>query len=160
VAVDGLNCQSCGFQTVDSRQTAELNRLVSDAYRTAHGLLTGEEIKGRRKQLRMSQEEFADYLGVGIASVKRWELGGIQEKAMDELLRLKTDLEAARRNLQDVEAQVIDAHILSSGVVCGVSIELSLPFREERYMKSPRIGLDWGALREAMPEEDPVWAAA
>jgi putative zinc finger/helix-turn-helix YgiT family protein len=160
VELNGFKCQDCGFQTVDSSQSAELTRLVSDAYRVSHGLLTGEEIKARRKQLGMSQEEFADYLGVGGASIKRWESGKIQEKAMDELLRLKTDPEAARRNLQDVESQVQDVLVLSVGVICGKSIELSLPSREQRYLPVSRIVLDDAALRDMVPEMEPVWAAA
>jgi hypothetical protein len=38
----------------------------------------------------MSQQEFANFLGVGVASVKRWELGKIQDKLHDDLIRQKT----------------------------------------------------------------------
>jgi hypothetical protein len=54
----------------------------------------------------MSQQRFSEYLGAGVASVKRWELGQIQDRAMDELIRLKTDVEAARENLRSLEEQV------------------------------------------------------
>jgi putative zinc finger/helix-turn-helix YgiT family protein len=101
--MNGLRCQECGFETVDSDQSVELTRLVSDAYRRAHGLLTGREICEKRGQLGMSQEVFAEYLGTGVASVKRWETGKIQDRAMDELIRLKTDARAARKNLQSLE---------------------------------------------------------
>jgi len=103
VRTNGYKCTSCGFQTIDSRQSEQFTRLVSDAYRAAHGFVTGAEIKARRKRLGMSQQQFADYLGIGSASVKRWEVGQIQEKAMDELIRLKTDPEAARQNLRALE---------------------------------------------------------
>jgi putative zinc finger/helix-turn-helix YgiT family protein len=103
VNVAGWRCGACGFETVDSDQSAEFTKLVSDAYRTAHGLLTGREVLERRDRLGMSQEAFSAYLGTGVASVKRWETGKIQDRAMDELIRLKTDIEAARENLRSLE---------------------------------------------------------
>ena len=103
---EGLKCDRCGFETIDSVQSAEFTRLISDEYRKAHGLLTSDEIRSRRTRLAMSQQRFSEYLGTGVASVKRWELGQIQDRAMDELIRLKTDLEAARENLRSLEKQV------------------------------------------------------
>jgi hypothetical protein len=60
----------------------------------------------------MTQQQFSDYLGTGVASVKRWEAGQIQDKAMDELIRLKTDPGAARRNLRSLEKQVPEPVII------------------------------------------------
>jgi putative zinc finger/helix-turn-helix YgiT family protein len=98
VNVPGVVCQKCGFSTISSKQSGKFTQAVSDAYRRAHGLLTGPDLQRLRKQLDMSQVEFAEYLGVGAASVKRWECGQVQDKAMDELIRLKTDPDAALRN--------------------------------------------------------------
>jgi DNA-binding transcriptional regulator YiaG len=53
----------------------------------------------------MSQRQFASYLGVGVASIKRWELGQIQDEAMNNLMVLKTDLAAARHNLLEIAAK-------------------------------------------------------
>jgi transcriptional regulator with XRE-family HTH domain len=50
----------------------------------------------------MSQRQFATYLGVGVASIKRWELGQIQDEAMNNLMVLKTDLAAAKQNLLEI----------------------------------------------------------
>jgi len=36
VNMEGLRCPECGFETVDSDQSVELTRLISDAYRAAH----------------------------------------------------------------------------------------------------------------------------
>lgn len=102
VRMEGLRCERCGFQTIDSGQSSEFTRLVSDAYRQSRGLLTGAEIRARRIRLQMTQQQFAEYLGPGIASVKRWEAGQIQDKAMDELIRLKTDPVAAKHNLEEL----------------------------------------------------------
>ncbi len=113
VSVPGLRCSVCDFKTISNEQSAEFTRAVSDAYRKAHGLLRGSEIKFLRAQLKMSQQEFASYLGVGVASVKRWECGQVQDKAMDELIRLKADINAARNNLEALEQDVAD-YVLST----------------------------------------------
>jgi len=115
VSVHGLRCDSCGFATVDNSQSGEFTKAVSDAYRAAHGMLTGSEIKSRRLALKMTQEAFAEYLGgVGRISVNRWESGRVQDRAMDELIRLKTDPQAARENLKTLELQVAEDHLASS----------------------------------------------
>ena len=114
VRTRGLRCGSCGFQTLDSKDSVEFTRLVSEAYCVKHNLLTSAEIRAHRERFNMSVAEFADYLGVGTASVKRWEAGQIQERGMDELIRLKTEPEAARRNLKNVESQ-------SRSAVAGIS---------------------------------------
>jgi hypothetical protein len=63
----------------------------------------------------MTQQGFSDYLGTGVASVKRWEAGQIQDRAMDQLIRLKTDPEAARENLKTVERHVPEQVVVSEG---------------------------------------------
>ena len=94
-----LVCAHCGFQMIPADLLNEHGRMVDEAFRRAAGLLSAAEIRAARKRLRMSQQEFAAYLGVGDASVKRWELGALQEKSSDDLIRLKTDPEYARKHL-------------------------------------------------------------
>lgn len=84
-------CTSCGWQTLGKGQTDELRKRAADAYRQKNGLLTSAEIVSRRKSLAMSQIEFAAFLRVGEASVKRWETWQIQDAGNDELIRLKSD---------------------------------------------------------------------
>jgi len=91
VEMEALVCPRCGYATVDGKDMPEYMRLVADAYRCKHGLLTSEEIRRRRKRLGMSQAAFAKHLRVGVASVKRWEMGKVQDSSSDELIRLKTD---------------------------------------------------------------------
>ena len=66
---------------------AENQKALSDAYRKAARLLTGVELVEGRKRLKWSQEDLAKAANVGIASIKRWETGQIQTKAMDDVLR-------------------------------------------------------------------------
>lgn len=125
VQVSGLRCDECGFQTVDSEQSAQFTKAISDAYRAAHGLLTGKEIRARRARLKMTQQEFADYLGTGVASVKRWEAGQVQERAMDQLIRLKTDADSARENLRKLEGQAPESFIVFDGEE--VTLAITMP---------------------------------
>lgn len=148
VRVSGYRCTHCGFQTIDSQQSGEFTRTVSDAYRVAHGYLTSAEIRARRTLMGMTQQQFSEYLGTGIASVKRWEVGQIQDKAMDALIRLKTDPEAARENLRTLERQFPEPFIVFEGD----DLSLAMTVGETQYVeRSPMIV---GTL--SIPDEDRV----
>jgi putative zinc finger/helix-turn-helix YgiT family protein len=100
-----LECPNCSYRTIKGNEIAEFMRLASDAYRQKHSLLTSEEIRKRRSSLNMSQAAFANYLGgVGSASVKRWEMGKVQDKAMDKLIRVMTGAEEASDNYRKIIA--------------------------------------------------------
>ena len=81
-------CPACGEKASDTSLSATTQREISDAYRRAVNLLTGKEIREGRKKLKLSQDALARRMNVGIASIKRWEGGLIQTKAMDRALRL------------------------------------------------------------------------
>ena len=52
-------------------------------------LLTPEEIRQGREKLGLTQKQFANLLGVGEATVSRWETGAqIQQRALDRFLRV------------------------------------------------------------------------
>lgn len=99
---EALVCPRCDFKTIPKEHMAEFALRIADEYRKAHDLLTSSQIKDCRADLGMSQQQFAQYLGVGVASIKRWELGQIQDGAMNNLMVLKTDLAAAERNVSGV----------------------------------------------------------
>jgi putative zinc finger/helix-turn-helix YgiT family protein len=103
---DALVCSHCGFKTIPAEKMAEFALRIADAYRARHGLLTSSQIKDRRLDLGMSQQQFSSYLGVGSSSVKRWELGSIQDKAMNDLMLLKTDVRKAEANVQELIARL------------------------------------------------------
>ena len=84
-------CHTCGLEFGTLEQTSEIQKAISEAYRAKIGLLTGEEIIAKRKRLNLTQEELARRLNVGIASMKRWETGSIQNKSMDQALRFALD---------------------------------------------------------------------
>lgn len=80
-------CPDCGTETATIPQAAQIQKSISDAYREKEGLLTGQDIVRNRKELKLSQQELAHRIPVGIASIKRWEGTAIQTKSMDRLLR-------------------------------------------------------------------------
>jgi putative zinc finger/helix-turn-helix YgiT family protein len=82
-------CTKCGWVSVSADQVDELRRRTADAYRRKHGLLTSDAIRAFREVLEMNQRQFAVFLGVGEASVKRWETWLVQERSSDQLIRLK-----------------------------------------------------------------------
>jgi len=103
---EALVCSNCSFTTVLTDTMGEFGLRLADAYREKHHLLTSSEIKDRRANLKMTQHQFANYLGVGVASVRRWELGQIQDEAMNALMVLKTDVRAAEHNVAEVRAKL------------------------------------------------------
>src|SRR6266566_1413001 len=88
VHTPALACSKCGWIALDAETTEELRRRTADAYRKKHGLLTSEEIRALRKLLHKNQSQFANLVGVGEASVKRWETWLVQERSSDQLIRL------------------------------------------------------------------------
>jgi putative zinc finger/helix-turn-helix YgiT family protein len=80
-------CPACATQVEDPAMAAVNQRAIADEYRKASHLLTSGEIAEGRRRLGISQEELARRANVGVASVKRWEAGLIQTRAMDDALR-------------------------------------------------------------------------
>jgi len=99
-------CTKCGLDSASDEQMQLSYVRASDAYRRKYHLLTSEEIVGFRKKMNMTQDEFAQYIGIGVASLKRWENGAIQEKGNDELIRLKCSEEKLSEQLYDLESHI------------------------------------------------------
>jgi putative zinc finger/helix-turn-helix YgiT family protein len=97
VRMEALVCPKCNFKTVPRQSAAQFALRTANAYRQAHNLLTSMGIRDLRGGLKMTQRQFAEFLGVGVASVKRWELGEIQDVAMDRLMRLAAADRAGKR---------------------------------------------------------------
>jgi len=124
VRTEAIVCNRCGFHVMTDVQSNAYTIASADVYRTKHGLLTTKDLKQIRERLRMSFRTFAKYLKVSEASPKRWEAGLVQDQAMDELIRLKTDLVTARENMAQLEARVgvaSAAHLFRGGTVDAVT---------------------------------------
>lgn len=86
---DVFVCPECGLEAGTIESAGEVQRAIADAYREKVELLTGQEIKNLRKAKELTQQQLADIMNVGIASIKRWETGMIQSKSMDHALRMQ-----------------------------------------------------------------------
>jgi putative zinc finger/helix-turn-helix YgiT family protein len=98
-------CGNCRALSIDE----EADQQISAAFRREARLLTPEEIREGREKLELTQKQFANLLGVGEATVSRWETGAqIQQRAMDRFLRvclaspaavelLRSDFQPSRR---------------------------------------------------------------
>jgi len=102
--LDILECTECSARTLPDKSFEE----VMNAFRQQAGLLTPSQIREKRKQLGLTQEQLAGYLKVAEETVCRWEKGGqIQQRSMDLLLRLFFDVPEVRHYFgvkQDVKS--------------------------------------------------------
>ena len=87
VRAEFFKCPECGLKAQTIPQKARIQELVADKYREEEGLLTSNQIRECRSKLGLTQAELAEKVGVGIASIKRWENGVVQNRSMDQLLR-------------------------------------------------------------------------
>ena len=78
-------CGNCQALSIDD----EADQQISAAFRHAARLLAPAEIRQGREKLGLTQKQFANLLGVGEATVSRWETGAqIQQRALDRFLRV------------------------------------------------------------------------
>jgi len=85
----GIVCEN-GHKNIGAPQMDAYNIAFADAYRKKHGLLTTMELLLFREEiLKKSQQDFADYIGVHVQSVKKWEHGCVQKESSDKLIRNK-----------------------------------------------------------------------
>ena len=70
VPVEQYVCRVCSAEAGTVSQAAAIQKTISDTYRKAVALLTGNEIVEKRKRLKLTQEALAKRMNVGIASIK------------------------------------------------------------------------------------------
>ncbi len=89
-----IHCRSCGFEFTDERAEEARHAAVC-----AHeGVLTPREVRAVRRSLELSQQQFADLIGVARASVARWESAQlIQNASLDNLIFLMSFQENIQR---------------------------------------------------------------
>jgi putative zinc finger/helix-turn-helix YgiT family protein len=95
-------CEKCSDSIV---LTDSADEIVGRALRKAAGLLLPEEIRDIREHFGLSQKQLADLLGIGEATVCRWETGvQIQQRAFDKMLRAYQNVPAFQKYLQELPA--------------------------------------------------------
>lgn len=112
VDVPVLTCHGCGYHGYGEAG----ERARTEAIYRYHGRLTPWEIVAVREKLGFTQKTFADFLGVGHASVERWETGvSMQNQGMDNLILLLSnpthkcwlDSERRRREVRIIKDQPV-----------------------------------------------------
>lgn len=116
VSMDGLRCYSCGYSTIRGRDSAEFSRRLADKYKLEYRLLTSDDLRQARQRLKITQEDMSRESGISIASIKRYELGKIQERLYDSQLRkVLAELERRASNIcEPFDAEPIQASYVTA----------------------------------------------
>jgi len=88
VQVQYSKCKNCGDEVLDPNSNLDPFNLAYREYREKHSLLQPDEIRDWRKAQELTQSELAKLLGVGIATISRYENGSLQDQSHDRLMRL------------------------------------------------------------------------
>ncbi len=91
VAVEYIRCKNCGDEVLDPGVNHDPFDLAYREYRRKHTLLQPEEIESWRKVHHLTQGELAKLLGIGVATINRYENGALQNESHENLLRLAMD---------------------------------------------------------------------
>src|SRR5258708_30116776 len=108
ISVRGIEmfiCDRCGAKLLTD---AARDRLEHELRRQA-GLLQPAEIEAKRKALKLSQKDFAHFLGVASATVSRWETGAqIQQRVMNDFMKAFFEVPELRRYLKRLRGGVAE----------------------------------------------------
>lgn len=88
VVVDSLRCPLCGESFDNPKVDQDPLDMAYRKYRARHGLMQPEEIRNLRNRYGLSQEVFAKILGLGVATLKRYERGSLQNDSLNTTLEL------------------------------------------------------------------------
>ncbi len=108
VKVQYVRCTKCGDETVDSKLNVDALEPAYREYRKKHGFLQPEELRNWRKRHGITQGQLARLLGIGTATLSRYENGALQEEAHDRLLRLAMDPSNLEKLIQE-SGNIFDA---------------------------------------------------
>ena len=81
-------CEKCGEQFLIEGLDNDPLATAFNIYRIKHNLLKPEEIRNFREKYQLTQVDLAKLLGMGVATINRYESGKLQEESNETLLRL------------------------------------------------------------------------
>jgi len=88
VEVVYYKCQECGEEFDISKPDNDPYEVAYREYRRRKGLLQPDEIRQFRIERGLTQKEFSHLLGIGIATLNRYENGALQSEAHDRVMKL------------------------------------------------------------------------
>lgn len=95
-------CDVCGSEQAGSLQLRDNKRALMAFKKQIDGLLSGNEIRALRENLRITQSEAARIFGGGPVAFAKYEADDVaQSESMDKLLRLALEVSDARRWLSE-----------------------------------------------------------
>lgn len=91
VEIEYYRCQECGEEFENPQPGYDPLEIAYNEFRSRKGYVQPSEIRDFRKKLGITQTEFSQLLGIGIATLSRYENGALQDEAHDRVLRLGMD---------------------------------------------------------------------
>lgn len=91
VSVNSLHCSICNNIFNDPDLRIDVLEIAYRKYRSIHGMIQPEKIKNFRTSLGLTQVEFSKLVGIGTATLSRYENGSLQDAAHENLLNLIMD---------------------------------------------------------------------
>lgn len=88
IHLEYYQCEECGEDYENPRPDYAPLDAAYREYRHRKGMTQPEEIKKFRKELGITQKEFSEILGIGVATLNRYENGALQSEAHDQAIRL------------------------------------------------------------------------
>lgn len=88
IHMEYYHCEECGEDFEIPRPDYDPLDAAYREYRNRKGMVQPEEIKKFRKELGLTQKELSEILGIGIATLNRYENGALQSEAHDQAIRL------------------------------------------------------------------------
>lgn len=88
VEVQYRKCVECGDEVFDPNLNKDPFDLAYREYRRKHSFLQPEEISDWRRTHGLKQSELAKLLGLGMATISRYENGALQDESHEKLFRL------------------------------------------------------------------------
>lgn len=88
VPVEYFKCSECGSEFNDPKSVHDPLELAYRIYRNHHSMMQPESIRQFREQYGVTQLELSNLLGLGGATLSRYENGALQDEAHDTMLRL------------------------------------------------------------------------
>jgi putative zinc finger/helix-turn-helix YgiT family protein len=118
VEYEVFKCDKCGETFIDSNSDNDPFNYAYRKYRKIHNMLQPEDIRETRKKYGITQTELSRLLGVGGATLSRYENGALQDKAHDSQLKLINDprnmLKIIRENIElfgEIRAKALVANL-------------------------------------------------